>query len=194
MRALWHALSLLAKDDTFRANVKAASDVEIREDQPTEPVDLRPQPTFQALQKIDELFRARNLYLSAYELGEINRWVRYRRGIEPVAEIWKLLDIGKKVPEPSDDFMAVLGAMAIDAELRFRVWYEQTTQQYQSDGNTLLEDRGFVLNKEEQAVLTELSPGGKADNLCKQFFLDIWGGSPCTSLATIYPGWIHSNA
>jgi hypothetical protein len=194
MRALWHALSLLAKDDTFRADVKAASDVEIREDQPTEPVDLRPQPTFQALQKIDELFRARNLYLSAYELGEINRWVRYRRGIEPVAEIWKLLDIGKKVPEPSDDFMAVLGAMAIDAELRFRVWYEQTTQQYQSDGNTLLEDRGFVLNKEEQAVLTELSPGGKADNLCKQFFLDIWGGSPCTSLATIYPGWIHSNA
>jgi hypothetical protein len=194
MRALWHALSLLAKDDTFRADVKAASDVEIREDQPTEPVDLRPQPTFQALQKIDELFRARNLYLSAYELGEINRWVRYRRGIEPVAEIWKLLDIGKKVPEPSDDFMAVLGAMAIDAELRFRVWYEQTTQQYQSDGNTLLEDRGFVLNKEEQAVLTELRPGGKADNLCKQFFLDIWGGSPCTSLATIYPGWIHSNA
>jgi hypothetical protein len=194
MRALWHALSLLAKDDTFRADVKAASDVEIREDQPTEPVDLRPQPTFQALQKIDELFRARNLYLSAYELGEINRWVRYRRGIEPVAEIWKLLDIGKKVPEPSDDFMAVLGAMAIDAELRFRVWYEQTTQQHQSDGNTLLEDRGFVLNKEEQAVLTELRPGGKADNLCKQFFLDIWGGSPCTSLATIYPGWIHSNA
>jgi hypothetical protein len=194
MRALWHALSLLAKDDAFRADVKAASDVEIREDQPTEPVDLRPQPTFQALQKIDELFRARNLYLSAYELGEINRWVRYRRGVEPVADIWKILDIGKKVPKPSDDFMAALGAMAIDAELRFRVWYEQTTQQRQPDCKTILEDRGFILSPQEQAVLTELRPGGKADNLCKQFFLDIWSGSPCTSLATVYPGWIHSNA
>jgi hypothetical protein len=194
MRALWHALSLLAKDDDFRASVKAASDVEIREDQPTEPVDLQPQPTFQALQKIDDLFRARNLYLSAYELGEINRWVRYRKGVEPVAEIWKILDIGKKVPNPSDDFMAAIGAMAIDSEFRSRASYEQAAQQRQANGRTILENHGFKLTDEEKAVLTELRPGGKADNLCKQFFLDIWSGSPCTSLAIVYPGWVHSNA
>jgi hypothetical protein len=195
MRALWHALSLLAGDDKLRADVKAASDVEIREDQPTEPVDLRPQPTFQALQRIDDLFRAKNLYLSAYELGEINRWVRYKGGVEPIAKIWRILNISNTVPNPSDDFMAAMGAMAIDSELRFRVWYEQSTGQSQPDCKTILENRGFKkLTDDEKAVLTELMPGGKADNLCKQFFFRIWSGSPCTSLATIYPGWIHSNA
>jgi hypothetical protein len=196
MRTLWHALSLLAQDDDFRAQVKAASDVEIREDQPTQPVDLQPQPTFRALEEIDRLFTTHEppLYLSAYELGEINRWVRYRRGVEPVAKIWEILKINKKVPEPTKDFMEAIGAMAIDSELRSRAWYEQTTQQRQPNGRTILENHGFKLKPKEEEVLTELRPGGEADNLCKQFFLDIWGGSPCTSLATVYPGWVHSNA
>jgi hypothetical protein len=198
MRTLWHALSLLAGDDDFRATVKAASDVEIREDQPTEPVDLQPQPTFRVLQDIDGLFRGHKppLYLSAYELGEINRWVRYRKGVEPVAEMWRILNINARVPHPSVDFMEAIGAMAIDSEFRSRAWYEQTTQPdpAQLPNGTILESHGFNLSDPEKAVLTELGPGGKADNLCKQFFLDIWSGSPCTSLATVYPGWVHSNA
>ncbi|HXE12776.1 MAG TPA: hypothetical protein VN633_11685 [Bryobacteraceae bacterium] len=195
MKALWQALSLLAGNDKLRADVKAASDVEIREDQPTEPVDLRPQPTFHALQEIDRLFREKNLYLSAYELGEINRWVRYKGGVEPIAEIWDLLNLKDKVSDLSPDFMAAMGAMAIDSELRFRAWYEQTTGQYPPKDGTILENRGFTgLTDAEKALLTELQPGGKADNLCKEFFFRIWSGSPCTSLATIYPGWIHSNA
>jgi hypothetical protein len=193
MRTLWHALSLLAEDNDFRAAVKAASDIEIREDQPTEPVDLQPQPTFQALQEIDRLFTNHKppLYLSAYELGEINRWVRYRKGVEPVAEMWRILDIKEKVPKPSNDFLAAIGAMAIDSEFRFRAWYEQTRGQ---GPNSILKNHGFNLTADEKAVLTGLRPGGLADNLCKQFFLDIWSGSPCTSLATVYPGWVHSNA
>jgi hypothetical protein len=194
MRTLWHALALLASDDKLRDRVKAASDIEIREDQPTEPVDLQPQPTFQALQKIDDLFRDKKLYLSAYELGEINRWVRYRRGVEPVAEMWEKLELQKlKLQDPpSPGLMAAIGAMAIDSELRFRAWYEQSTGA--SKASSILQDHGFVLLPGEEAVLTKLQPGGPADNLCKKFFLDIWGGYPCTSLATIYPGWVHSNA
>jgi hypothetical protein len=199
MRTLWHALALLASNEELRDEVKAASDIEIREDQPTEPVDLQPQPTFQALQKIDDLFTKQEppLYLSAYELGEINRWVRYRRGVEPVAEMWRSLNVPNN---PSEDLMAAIGAMAIDSKLRFRAWYEHSTNASraqaggQASAQSILRDHGFNLHPNEQDVLTQLRPGGPADNLCKQFFLDIWGGYPCTSLATVYPGWLHSNA
>jgi hypothetical protein len=93
--------------------------------------------------------------------------------------------------------MAAIGAVAIDAELRFRAWYEQSNQRpcnQLPNGQTILENHGFTLTRDETTVLAELNPGGKADNLCKEWFLLTWPGYPCTSLATAYPGWVHSNA
>jgi hypothetical protein len=195
MRTLWHALALLAKNEAFRAEVKEASDVETREDQPN---NLQAQPTFQALQRLDHLFTGQQLYLSAYELAEINRWVRNDAGMGQIAEFWKALGVESKVKDcPSGGFMAAIGAMAIDAELRFRAWYEKAIPQSPDklpNGKTILENHGFTLTRDETTVLAELNPGGKADNLCKEWFRSTWSGSPCTSLATAYPGWVHSNA
>jgi hypothetical protein len=199
----------------FRGRVRKLCDTEIRQEQPKEPFDLQTQPTFRSLQALQELFAELKsaalpatkepqrqdgdegaIFLSAYELAEIVRLVRNDDIMDALDKYWKALyppdppDGTPKDTAVSAPLLQAVGAMAIDAQLRFRAWHDLTAK----TRPTILEQQGFKLNADEEKLLLEtMPPGGVACNMGDQFFSRGWSGHTCTSLATAYPGWLHVN-
>src|SRR4051794_26673587 len=84
MRNLWKALTLLALDEPLRNEVAALAKfdnkpdlglgLEKRSDLQQRHFDN--QPNVPTLLAIDQKFRAKGIFLAAYDLAEINRWMK----------------------------------------------------------------------------------------------------------------------
>jgi hypothetical protein len=202
MRAFWQAVAMLAQNkDSFADRVRDCSEIEIRNELPKEPVDLQEQPTFQALERLNDLFRGLKppLYMSAYELAEINRAVLNPATMDVLHRFWETVTkdasnaLKGALNEPRAEFLQTIGALAIDSYLSFRAWYEHETGARQANGKTILENHGFELLPHEKELLGNLEPGSKAQTLLDLHVASSWGGSGCTSRATAFPGWVHTN-
>src|SRR5690348_9402543 len=72
MRGLYKATAMLVLDETLRRSISERANV-IRKPELNDPI-LIPQPDPEAIKAIDNLLRARGLFLPIYDLCEINRW------------------------------------------------------------------------------------------------------------------------
>src|SRR5690242_17893096 len=118
MRAFWQAVAMLARDEKFTQEVRDCSEIEIRDELPKKPNNLQEQPTFQALERLNELFGGLKppLYMSAYELAEVNRVVRNRDAMDALHRFWKTVtkDASPKLKGALDpgraEFLQTIGA------------------------------------------------------------------------------------
>jgi hypothetical protein len=192
MRQLWEALAMLARDENFTEKVRNRSEIEMRDELPD---NLREQPTLKALEDLNDLFAEHDLYMSAYELAEINRWVRDPDSMDALHEFWKTLTSSINPDDlKKPKILETIGALAIDSYLRFRASYEY---QQKSSGkpvpDPILQKHGFNLEPYEKEILSNLEPGGKLDIMLAIYQRYSWPGPACTSRPTAYPGWEHTN-
>jgi len=188
MNRLWNALSILAKDEVFRKDLQIDSDIVQRAELAVAPIDLRPQPSIEALDKINKKFMAKGLNLSVYELSEVNRWLWEDKAkfdgksMEALATYWKSLGAPSN---PTTEFLEAAGALAIDSGLRFKF----------AQGTTTLAQNGFsgLSDGEEKGLRDALQTGKLADNKAKEFVALSWPGSHCLAVSSVYPNWIHLN-
>jgi hypothetical protein len=185
MRNLWKGLALLAIDTDLRGQVTAKAKFDVRPD--LEPA-LRNQPSLPALRDIDAVFRTRGVFLAAYELAEINRWV---------------LDGGKKFDKALDDFKtAIQTSLAVGGIVQSPGFLESVgvlvadPQLRDHFGKRILNlrDQGFQITKaEEDALRTSFGPGTTADRLADVIFNLGWSGTSCLGTDMPYEGMIHTN-
>jgi hypothetical protein len=189
MDRLWTALGMLAQDEQLRDAVQSLTNMVERLDLPDKPIDWQKQPDMNALAAINSIFTGKGLYLSAYELSEINRWLwedRTKFGGKSMAALsayWAALNAPA---EPSRTFFEAAGALVIDGGVRHSIAQQETT----------FSEHGFgeLTGPEQETLRTALRDGGVADNKAKEFFAFSWSGSHCGSIIKAYAGWIHLNA
>ena len=190
MRDLWKALTLLVLDDQLRRDVVAAADFTKNTSLPTAcspPLpDFVNQPSVPALRQINNLFRAKGLFLGVYALAEINRWIK-DGGTPFETALANLRPELHSIPTgstPSQEIIEAVGVLVADPLLR---------SQFQT-GVTDLRSNGFQVSPaEEIALRTDFSTGTKADLLAKQIFDLGWPTSSCEGRFLIYNGMFHFN-
>ena len=200
MKDLWRALAVMAAEPPVLEQVRAVADVEERAElvdevrigvDPANPetLRLRRQPNPVILAKIARIFRPYGIHLAAYELAELNRWVFEDKtdhggeAMRHLREYWQGLGELAEARKNNPEFMAAVGALALDSALRNEI----------RTGSTL-SDQGFTLQSEEVAELkSRLAIGTVADAAAARWFSFSWSGSACGSVTMAYPSWIHTN-
>jgi hypothetical protein len=190
MRDLWKALIFLVFDQELRTKVAAAATFRIRTDLPTlctPPLpDFTKQPDLPALGEIDNLFRAKGLFLGVYTLCEINRWMKV--GGDPFVQA--LQDLGpqmQSIPQgqiPDSAIAEAAGVLVADPKLRFLF---QT-------GNTDLRGNGFQISAgQETGLQTDFATGSPADETAQKLFKLGWDTGSCAARFLTYDGMFHPN-
>lgn len=202
MKDLWRALSLIGnntdglldrvREIAFQETSNLKAEVELGES----PADsrkmfMKPQPTWDRLGKIYQLFVRHGIYLAAYEVAEINRWVCEDRdrhsgqSMDAVRTYWQEIATNSGVSPNKSALQEAAGAMAIDNRLRYDF------------GNGVvkdLRDYGFDLTPEEQEGLRKVvAPQQPASIAADKFFRFSWPGSTCGGIMLPYPDWFHVN-
>ena len=199
MRDLWTALTLMADNtDGILDELKKIADTEdtgMKEEVElgtsagdTRKMFMKQQPSFPTLRAIHEVFVKHGLYLAAYELAEINRWlcddrIHQGKSMAAVKEYWEAIKAAG-VDTSNKSLQQAAGAMAIDGKLRFEF----------ADPDTNLRKFGFDVDEEEQQLLRNVvATNQPADLAAQRFFEFSWPGSTCGGIMVPYPGWWHVN-
>ena len=190
MRDLWKAVTLLVLDEPLRTAVIAAAKFTQRPDLPkgcSPPLpNFADQPDVNALRQIDTLFRAKGLYLGAYALSEINRWMvdggaPFLQALKDLREELHSIPAGS---QPSPAMAEAAGVLVADPKLRFLF---QTAA-------TNLRGNGFQVSAAEEAALrTDFASGTQADFLAKKIFDLGWTTGSCEGRFLPYDGMFHFN-
>jgi hypothetical protein len=186
MRDLYRGLILLATDAAFRKEItdKAEMRFDSRIPACSNLPDLRRQPDLDALRAINTSFRAKGLFLCAYALAEINRWlidggVKFQQALEQLgSELAGVLPAGS-----SSGVHEAAGAIVSDPRLLldFR------------SGRSLIED-GFDLTQQQEAQLrAKFAAGSNATKAASDIFRLGWTTSTCGSAFLVYDGMFHTN-
>jgi hypothetical protein len=155
--------------------------------------NLSKQPEFQAVEDIREAFRKRHkIDLSVYEGCEVNRWLYEDKeqnppngGMKWLHDYWKALDGVAKDKTGNADFMALIGALAIDNSFRFDF----------TEGNAPLSEIGFnnaISAADEKQLRNLLQTNSQADISARLFEAASWSGG-CCAIARLFKGWTHVN-
>lgn len=199
MQNLWTALTLMADntdgilDELMK--IAATEDTGMKEEVELgtaagdkRKMFMKEQPSVPTLRAIYEVFVRRGLYLAAYELAEINRWLcddNKHKGasMAAVKEYWEAIKAaGVDTSKPS--LRQAAGAMAIDGKLRFEF----------ADPDTNLRKFGFDVDERDQELLRNVVATNQPADLAAQRFFDFsWPGSTCGGIMVPYPGWWHVN-
>jgi hypothetical protein len=144
------------------------------------------QPDFEAIGKIQALLRRAGLDVSVYETCELNRLFVDNPTVgnmDALVEYWNALGDFTAGRTGNQEFMALIGAMAMDKEFRFDFTENQKP----------LTDIGFHVSEEDEVKLRELlAHDGTADLRARAFRDDSWSGQ-CEQIAKPYAGWVHFN-
>jgi hypothetical protein len=144
------------------------------------------QPDFEAIGKIQALLRRAGIDVSVYETCELNRLFADNPKVgnmDALVEYWNALGTFTEGRTGNQDFMALIGAMAMDKEFRFDF----------TENNAPLSDIGFHVTPEDEQKLRELlAHDGTADLRARAFRDDSWSGQ-CEQIAKPYDGWVHFN-
>jgi|SRR6478672_6104624 len=197
MRGLYKATAMLVLDETLRKAVSDKANVidkpELVEKCPTELAHLLKQPDLEAIKAIDNLLRARGLFLPIYDLCEINRWfMEDKDPAQPGKFSGALAEFGNAVKSATNvgalaqsaGFLEAVGVTIVDPLLRASF----------ATGSLNLSDLGFLISADEELALrTAVTPGGIAESLANRILALGWGSGTCTSRFLPYPGMVHSN-
>jgi len=200
MKHFWRAMSAVASDkDLFEkvqslAKVVQRPEFEIPQDvfqqlpaavQRELPTFVE-QPDFEALAQIQALLRRAGIDVSVYETAELNRLFVINttaKNMDALVEYWNALGDFTEGRTGNQDFMALIGAMAMDKQFRYNFTEE----------NASLADIGFHVTADDEQKLRELlALDGTADLRARAFRDDSWSGQ-CGQIAQAYEGWVHFN-
>ncbi len=184
MNRLRTAIAMLAGDTRLRTEVKAQAKT-IPPGAKTPP----DQPDPAALRQIDALFRQQNLYLSVYDLAEINRWMVIDNNSS--GQVSALLDqywaavgsIPGITAANRGSFQEAAAVLMVDPDLRNR--FIGRTDDLSKRGFTF--DAGVEENL--RAAVTPPSVGNIADAFVKL----TWPGMECFSRLDFYAAYDHPN-
>jgi hypothetical protein len=196
MRELYKALALIAVDKTVREAVVATTGFVLKPalkkeaacmPDPTTDLEWEKQPNLDGLRAMDKVFRPHGLFLTAYDLAEVNRWIakhtddfikvldEFRDGLPE--DVRNALE-GKNLP-----LLESVGVMIVDPELRDRV----------RKGDENLTDSGFRISPVEEERIREIfASGGGVDLAADKIRAMGWSGS-CASRQSVYDSMFHFN-
>ena len=202
MRDLYEALATLALDNDLLNQVfDLCPNVTLRPEFARGPVYPAPdkggdraqdldlqwqlQPNSQAMAGINDLLRAKGLYLCAYALAEINRFCNQKIFKKQLTAFGQVLrDAG--LADVDSQGKILIGALLVDGKLRAklragsldRAWFG-----YPVDQAGPLENR----------LSATFSAGGAADDIARDFGNSGWSPEVCLSVQSYYDGWFHPN-
>lgn len=201
MEQFWRALSAVASDHDFFDEIAKIAKCVVKEELAVPPAirdtlppavkqqfpDLSIQPDFVAIRKMKQTFKlGKDINLSIYETCEINRLFYTnptRKNMDALVEYWNALGTFTHGKTTDPNFMAIIGAMAIDSAARFDF----------AEGVAPLAKFGMALSANDEVALRQfLATNGAADVRARRFRDESWSGS-CGEIADPYDGWIHFN-
>lgn len=191
MRGLYKATAMLVLDETLRRAVSERANV-IDKPELKDPI-LRPQPDLEAIKAIDNLLRARGVFLPIYDLCEINRWFikdkdpekpgQFSQALASFADAVKGATAVGSLAQ-SAGFLEAVGVTIVDPLLRAAF----------ATGSVNLSDLGFLISQDEELALrAAVTPGSVAETLANKILRLGWDSIACTSRYLPYPGLVHSN-
>ena len=202
MRDLWRATAMVVSDSTLRAAISRAANAFDRPDLANvyrtdlaaavrgRLADLRRQPDRAAMIAIDAAFRNRGVYMSAYELAEMNRWFlddrangSFSAALQECKDAFEpALAVGRAIQ--SSGFLESVGVLVADPGFRSAF----------ALGSENLRDNGFAITQaEEDALRPVVSPNSPGALAAQKVFAMGWGGLACLAAFSMYPEFLHEN-
>jgi hypothetical protein len=209
MRDLYNALASLALDEALRdaviskartkvvgsyARGPAVPSTATPTDKSTD-IDLHweVQPDYNALLDIDALFRARGLFLAAYEIAEMNRWGLARNFSGNMANIGTFLaEAGFTAGNVPARELVLIGAMIMDenvrSNIRSGIW-DKKWFGFEENNPVDVEDMEVVQGRLRHAFPENL----RADIEASEFASQSWSPNGCPGRQQLYQTMFHFN-
>lgn len=184
MHRLWQAAIQIARlDDKTWKQILDTSEMVKRGDLCA--VFFDPQPSFAAMQGLDEILRSKGLMLPVYIIGEINRWAHLEKTKGGVIDALRTYVAAvDSAGQTGRGFEEAAGMMLIDQDYRtsFR------------DGALQPMKEGFDLTEEQQEALRSvMKTNGEMHDASAAFFALGWDGASCLTRFRTYKEYLHVN-